>query len=249
MNFQDVEDIYQYLFSAYNPNQGSEDILLPLMGVNPYSVVLLKKELAEAVTFGTGFTLYKVEEAEIPPIEIVHNVDEKTFEQVFKTHYKNLFTYAVTILKNETAAEEIVQNVFFKLWDKQQPLPPGTQVKPYLYRAVHNESLNYIKHEKVKSRYQLYAVNREQEQEQPASKKIMTAELEQKIREALNELPEQCRTIFQLSRFNELKYREIAEELGISVKTVENQMGKALKILRERLAEFLPLLILLNLLF
>lgn len=212
-------------------------------------MLYIKKLLAEAVTFGAGYTLYKVEKTGAQPIQLVQNVDEHTFEQVFKTHYKNLVTYAVTILKDQTAAEEVVQNVFFKLWNKQQSLPPGTQVKPYLYRAVHNESLNYIKHEKVKSRYQLYAVNIEQEHEQPASKKIMTAELEQKIREALNELPEQCRTIFQLSRFNELKYREIAEELGISVKTVENQMGKALKILRVRLAEFLPVFILLNLLF
>jgi RNA polymerase sigma-70 factor (ECF subfamily) len=69
--------------------------------------------------------------------------------------------------------------------------------------------------------------------------------LEKHLRDALNELPEQCRTIFQMSRFQELKYREIADELGLSVKTVENQMGKALKILRSRLAEFLPLLVIL----
>jgi RNA polymerase sigma-70 factor (ECF subfamily) len=77
-----------------------------------------------------------------------------------------------------------------------------------------------------------------------ASKKLMGGELEAKVQDALNELPEQCRTIFQMSRFEELKYREIADELGISVKTVENQMGKALKILREKLADFLPMIIL-----
>jgi RNA polymerase sigma-70 factor (ECF subfamily) len=76
------------------------------------------------------------------------------------------------------------------------------------------------------------------EVEHPA-KKVIAGELEKKIHNALNELPEQCRTIFQMSRFDELKYREIADKLGISVKTVENQMGKALKLLREKLADFL----------
>lgn len=204
--------------------------------------------MAEAVTFGAAYRLYKVDNNNQPPIEIVHNVDGHTFEQVFKTHFKTLLTYAFTILKNQATAEEIVQNVFFKLWDKQTPLPPGAQLKPYLYRAVHNESLNHIKHESVKHRYQMHAVRAEEVHEQAAEKKVLTAELEEKIRLALNDLPEQCRLVFQLSRFEEMKYREIADELGISIKTVENQMGKALKILREKLAEFLPLLLLLNLL-
>jgi RNA polymerase sigma-70 factor (ECF subfamily) len=77
-----------------------------------------------------------------------------------------------------------------------------------------------------------------------AAKKVLAGELEKKLRKALNELPEQCRIIFQLSRFEELRYREIAEKLGISVKTVENQMGKALKLLRVKLVDFLPLLLL-----
>ena len=77
-----------------------------------------------------------------------------------------------------------------------------------------------------------------------ASKKVTSGELEKKLHAALNELPEQCRTIFQLSRFNELKYREIADQLGISIKTVENQMGKALKLLRVKLVDFLPFILL-----
>jgi len=203
--------------------------------------------LAEAVIFTANIGLYKVEPGYKPEIALLQNGDEYTFEQVFKTHYKNLHAYAFTIVKSQTAAEEIVQNVFYKLWEKRAQLPPDVQLKAYLYRAVHNESLNQLKHDKVKSRYQLHAVSREQEHAQPASKKVMFTELEKHLRDAMNELPEQCRTIFQMSRFQELKYREIADELGLSVKTVENQMGKALKILRSRLAEFLPLLILLNL--
>ena len=165
--------------------------------------------------------------------------DEAAFEQVFKTHFKRLHAYAFTILKDEVEAEEMVQQVFFKLWERNETLSLSGSVSSYLYRAVHNESLNYIKHQKVRSNHQLHVVySMKNEVEHPA-KKIMAGELEKKIHSALNELPEQCRTIFQMSRFDELKYREIADKLGISVKTVENQMGKALKLLREKLVDFL----------
>ena len=170
--------------------------------------------------------------------------DETTFEQVFKTHFKRLHSYAFTILRDEVEAEEIVQQVFFKLWDRNENLSLTGSVSAYLYRAVHNESLNYIKHQKVRSNHKLHvAYSMKNEVEHPA-KKVMTGELEKKIHSALNELPEQCRTIFQLSRFDELKYLEIADKLGISVKTVENQMGKALKLLREKLVDFLIFILL-----
>ena len=170
--------------------------------------------------------------------------DETTFEQVFKTHFKRLHSYAFTILRDEVEAEEIVQQVFFKLWDRNENLSLTGSVSAYLYRAVHNESLNYIKHQKVRSNHQLHvAYSMKNEVEHPA-KKVMTRELEKKIHSALNELPEQCRTIFQMSRFDELKYREIADKLGISVKTVENQMGKALKLMREKLVDFLIFILL-----
>jgi len=170
--------------------------------------------------------------------------DEIAFEQVFKTHFKRLHAYAFTILRDEVEAEEMVQQVFFKLWERNETLSLSGSVSAYLYRAVHNESLNYIKHQKVRSNHQLHvAYSMKNEFEHPA-KKVMAGELEKKIYSALNELPEQCRTIFQMSRFDELKYREIADKLGISVKTVENQMGKALKLLREKLVDFLIFILL-----
>lgn len=171
--------------------------------------------------------------------------DESAFEQVFKTHFKRLHAYAFTILRNEAEAEEIVQQIFFRLWERNENLSITGSVSAYLYRAVHNESMNYIRHMKVRSDHKLHvAYSMKNETEQPA-KKVMAAELESKIQSALNELPEQCRTIFQMSRFDELKYREIADKLDISVKTVENQMGKALRILRTKLAEFLTIIFLL----
>ncbi|HJS56109.1 MAG TPA: RNA polymerase sigma-70 factor [Chitinophagaceae bacterium] len=165
--------------------------------------------------------------------------DETVFEQVFKSHFKRLHAYAFTILRDDADAEEMVQQVFFKLWERSEKLSLTGSVSAYLYRAVHNESLNYIKHRKIKSNHQLHVAHNMKNEVDHPGKKILAGELEKKIHSALNELPEQCRTIFQMSRFDELKYREIADKLGISVKTVENQMGKALKLLRLKLVDFL----------
>jgi RNA polymerase sigma-70 factor (ECF subfamily) len=134
----------------------------------------------------------------------------------------------------------MVQNVFYKLWEKRDQVDIQTSLKAYLYKAVYHESLNYLKHEKVKSVHQAHAVHSIDQSSDHSENKLMQTELETKIQKALNDLPEQCRTIFQLSRFEELKYREIADTLGLSIKTVENQMGKALKIMRSKLVEFLP---------
>jgi RNA polymerase sigma-70 factor, ECF subfamily len=178
--------------------------------------------------------------------DILPSVDlsrEDSFEQVFRSHFKSLHSYACTLMRDPTAAEEVVQNVFVKLWEKKEEIEIRENISVYLYRAVHNASLNQLKHLKVRSTYQSYAMRRHTPNDhEKASGKLMLGELEQRLEKALLELPEQCRTIFQLSRFEELKYREIADKLGLSIKTVENQMGKALKLLRLKLVDFLPFL-------
>lgn len=176
-------------------------------------------------------------------ISLLESRDESAFELVFKTHFRGLHGYACSILKDEVVAEEMVQNVFFKLWERTENLSIHGSLGAYLYRAVNNESLNYLKHQKVKAAHGLFVSYRNDGQAESASGKLQMKELEARLHSALNDLPEQCRTIFQLSRFEELRYREIAEQLGLSIKTVENQMGKALKILRGKLADLLPALI------
>jgi RNA polymerase sigma-70 factor (ECF subfamily) len=175
---------------------------------------------------------------------------EDLFEQVFKSHFKSLHSYACTIMRDPMPAEEIVQNIFLKLWEKKEEITIKENISVYLYRAVHNESLNYLRHRKVRSAYQSYAMrqHKQTELERPAEK-VVEKELEKKLEVALQELPEQCRTIFQLSRYEDLKYREIADKLGLSVKTIENQMGKALKLLRLKLVDFLPTIVLFITLF
>lgn len=169
--------------------------------------------------------------------------DERAFEEVFKKYFNDLHSYAFAIVKDEAVAEGIVQNVFLKIWERGENLNYRQAPAPYLYRSVHNESLNHLKHKKVRQAYDHYASKQQVYEKSSASSKVQLSELQQKISEALNCLPQQCRTIFQMSRFREMKYQEIADELGISVKTVEAQMGKALKVMRKELAEYLPILI------
>jgi RNA polymerase sigma-70 factor (ECF subfamily) len=168
---------------------------------------------------------------------------ETAFEEVFMAHYKGMYCYACIMLKNEAEAEEITQTIFEKLWEKRDALSIETSLKAYLYRMVHNDCLNWLKHKSVVLKFQKEKIYSMKNESYNAEEKILSAQLNEQLGNALRELPEQCRTVFQLSRFEELKYREIAVQLGISEKTVENQMGKALKLLRMKLVDFLPLII------
>ena len=204
-------------------------------------MLLLKVFLTAAVTaekqYGPAFMDLQDDQLSV----LLAKRDESAFEQVFKTHFKNLHAYAFTITRNEAEAEEIVQQVFFKLWERADSLSFSGSIASYLYRAVYNESLNHIKHLKVKTKHRMHVAYRMKNPSEAIHEKVSDKELRAKLREALSELPEQCSIIFQLSRFEDLKYREIADKLDISVKTVENQMGKALKLLRIKLADFLLL--------
>lgn len=182
-------------------------------------------------------------EAEINLIHQINTSSELVFEKVFKKYFKALQNYAFTILNDLDVAEEIVQNVFLKIWEKKEKLPIDATVSGYLYKSVYHESLNWLRHEKVKFSHQQHTLYSMQNETDNASERIRTKQLEEHLQKALNELPEKCRTIFQMSRFDELRYREIAEELGISIKTVESQMGKALSLMRTKLVEFLPMMI------
>lgn len=159
--------------------------------------------------------------------------DESKFEQLYKEYYKALYAYAFSMLRDEYLAEEVVQTVFMRLWEKRSMMDVHTSWKSYLYRAVYHEALNVLKHKQVRERYASQHVREE------AVLSNDDSELRIRLFQALGELPEKCRAVFQLSRFEELKYHEIATQLGISIKTVEAHMGKALKTLRVRLAEFI----------
>jgi RNA polymerase sigma-70 factor (ECF subfamily) len=171
--------------------------------------------------------------------------DITAFEMLFRTYYQPLCNYAYSFVQDKDEAEEIVQATFLSVWEKRDTLTIHTGVKPYLYAMVRNASLNVLKHEKIKQQHVVGELAVAERSVESVTRTVMASELESRIYKALDKLPEQCRLVFKLSRFEELKYAEIAEQLNISIKTVENQMGKALKIMREQLKDYLPLLIVL----
>ncbi|TSJ45081.1 RNA polymerase sigma-70 factor [Fluviicola chungangensis] len=161
---------------------------------------------------------------------------------VFRDYYKPLVRYGNTFLKDSDEAEDVVQQVFVSLWEKRTEWEVHTSIRAVLYKAVQNACLNKLKHLKVRHAYaeDLKAATIPGEVSDP----VQVNELNERIQQALESMPEQCGRIFKMSRFEQLRYQEIADQLGLSVKTVENQMGKALKIVREELKDYLPLLIL-----
>jgi RNA polymerase sigma-70 factor (ECF subfamily) len=185
-----------------------------------------------------------LESSEINPIDLIKNGNKRAFDEVFLKHFKSLHAYAFTIIKDRDNAEELVQNVFFRLWTKRDQLKSDGFLKSFLYRSVYNESLNYLKHQKVRSKFNIHYADAVKNYAGDLNTEIMATELEKNIHAAINDLPEKCRNVFQLSRFDQMKYQEIADALNISIKTVENQMGKALKILRLKVVDFLILVFL-----
>ncbi|MEQ8927457.1 MAG: RNA polymerase sigma-70 factor [Fulvivirga sp.] len=162
------------------------------------------------------------------------------FETLFKEHFGGLTGFAMKYVQDLDDAKEIVHDVFIRLWEKHKSLEPDTNYKSYLYTSVRNRCLNKIRDQK--KMVSIAEVNENLHSE--SSSNIETKELEREIAFALNTLPNKCRKVFELSRVEELKYSEIAERMDISVKTVEAQMSKALRLMREHLADFLMLLIL-----
>ena len=200
--------------------------------------------MAGALKYSTGYQTLRMEVKDTGRLHLLDETGEQAFEQVFKSNFKSLHAYAYTIIKDDIMAEELVQNVFCRLWEKKAKVEIQTSLAAYLYRSVYHESLNYLKHLKVRAAYNSYAQAQMKTNSDNAEKKILLGDLEKRLNHAMSELPEQCRTIFQMSRFEELKYQEIADRLGLSIKTIENQMGKALKLLRLKLVDFLPVAIL-----
>jgi RNA polymerase sigma-70 factor (ECF subfamily) len=166
-------------------------------------------------------------------------LDSSEFERLFKEYFKALMAFSRRILGDEDDAREVVHQVFIKLWEKRNEIDLSTSLKSYLFTSVHNRSLNVIRDRKKFSSEEVP----ENAGEWDVSAQIEAMELEEKIREAIEDLPEKCREIFELNRFNGLRYNEIAEQLQISVKTVENQMSKALRILRDQLTKYLTILL------
>ena len=171
-------------------------------------------------------------------LEQLRKGEEAAIDVLFRKYYTFLCRVVVRVVKDENVAEDLAQEVFFDLWRKRDTLHINTSLKAYIRRAGVNRSLNYIRDQRLPL---------EDEEKMPdvsarqpnAIDQLETSELKALIDQAIDRLPERCRIVFTLSRFEQLSYKEISDKLGISVKTVENQISKALKLLRANLAPYI----------
>ncbi|MGO4822570.1 MULTISPECIES: RNA polymerase sigma-70 factor [unclassified Flavobacterium] len=179
----------------------------------------------------------------------IHQLKEgenAAFETLYHLYFQKLFHFANSYIEDEEEAKEIVQNIYFKIWKKRAKLELDLNLHSYLFKMVKNACLDYFKHQKVRANYKDFCDIERKNINQlalldTASTLYIENELLEKINKSVDKLPEACKRIFIKSRFQGLKHKEIAEELNISTKTVENQLTKALKFLRMELKEYTAL--------
>lgn len=175
---------------------------------------------------------------------------DATYKAVFRECYPKLLFYATRLVGSDEA-EDVVQDVFVELWRRREAVVMGEQILAFLYRSVYTKALNLLKHQAIENNYSAAMVEiyeRKLQFYQPDNaeviKRIEDRELRKEIVGAINELPDKCREVFRLSYLHEMKNKDIAETMGISLRTVEAHMYKALKFLRERLSHLLLTMIL-----
>lgn len=168
-------------------------------------------------------------------VERIRSGDHGAFEKLFYLYYPQLCVFSNSYVKSLDIARDVVQDVLIKIWDNRENFYINQSLKAYLYMAVRNQSLNFIQQKKQIERLEKRLIKQQELNSFIRKEEPDTEELTQKVWKLVDELPERRRTIFILYRKHGLSYSEIAEVMDIARKTVENQMGKSLKFLREQL--------------
>ncbi len=163
--------------------------------------------------------------------------DKAEFETLFRSSYVSLVKYAKTLIKDHDTAEEIVQDLFVRIWQEKEKFKINSSLNGYLFRAVHNRCIHHIEHLKVVDRHAETNSSGNGNSDEDPSEILHYKDLQLRIARIIERLPERVGKIFCMSRFDGLKYNEIAEKLSVSVKTVEASMGRALREFRKELLE------------
>ena len=183
-------------------------------------------------------------------ITLLKKGDKKAFEEIYNEFFGVHYHLCLQYIHNEKAAEEIVQDTFLKLWEIRNTLNDQINIRSFLYTITKNNCLNYLRNQKISMKHIENMKYMEMQFNYEALEKLgnylQFEELRSKIEEAIAQLPAELVETFQLSRFEELSYKEIAEKQNISIKTVEARISKALRILRVELKDFLPLICLIS---
>ena len=175
----------------------------------------------------------------------VKSLDKAAFEELFRSYFTPLCSFAQKFVQDADEAKDIVHLVFINLWNKRETIEANTSLKSYLFQGVQNRSLNFIRDNKKLVKFDIPQNEAELANYLDSRDHLESSEAEARINRALDNLPDKCREIFLMNRFDNMKYREIAEKLKISIKTVETQMSRALKALRKDLADMISIIILL----
>jgi RNA polymerase sigma-70 factor (family 1) len=171
-------------------------------------------------------------------IERLRKGDILAFERLFKAHYEKLCLFAARFTDDVHTAEEIVSDAYAVIWEKKETLLISISFRSYIYKMVQNRCMNHIKHRKIEKEYIDYIVTRHLPEDDPDHVQ-KEREIERRVTQAVESLPDRCRQIFKMSRYDNLKYWEIALRLNLSPKTVERQMVIALEKLRRQLRDVL----------
>ena len=166
----------------------------------------------------------------------IRDGDKKAFDRLFECYYEPLCHYVASIVQNHDTAEDLIQDLFATIWVNREKLQVQFSFRSYLYRSAYHSSMDYLKHLKIQRQYQKKASI-----PGPISfdDSMIVAEMQEELKKSIEQLPEQCRNIFRLSRDENLKYKEIANRLQISENTVDTQIRRALKKLRNDLKNYL----------
>ena len=180
-------------------------------------------------------------------LKLLKSDSEKAVKIIFDTYYEKLCSYAESILRDQFSAEEVVEQLFIHLWVNAKSISIFTSLKNYLYRSIYNNSLKYIeKYKTEQKKFNQYIFHDEEiltfESKEYPHSRLITSELEQKAEQIMQSLPEQCRRIYFLSRFENLSYSEIAQKMGITIGTVKTQMSRAFQKFREGLKDYMLLI-------
>ena len=167
------------------------------------------------------------------------------YEDFYSQFYRPLCSYAFRIVNDPDEAEDIIQNVIYKLWENRQALVEIKNLRSYLFRSVYNGSINYLKSSRYHDNYISTALFDLKQIEMEAYHLTEYNELKQRIEACIEDLPDQCKKVFKLSRQENKSYNEISEKLNITVKAVEANISRALKTLRKNLKDYLGIFLLL----
>jgi RNA polymerase sigma-70 factor (ECF subfamily) len=164
--------------------------------------------------------------------------NERAFDTIFKQYYKPLCQFSYSFIKDQDTSENLVQEVFAKLWEKRERLTNIENLLSYLMGMVRNQSIDFLRKKKTNSKF--YNKLRPEESENTTEEQISKNEFEESLLKSITNLPERCRIAIEMSRFDGFSNKEIAQKMEISVKGVEALIGRSLKLLRSELQEFLP---------